>query len=82
MYSLILIVSASPREEGEVRHDLKPLADPLHKLFYYLHRKKKKTYEIEICLTTLNFISYLTAVLIKWPEVEYIKINIINYMNL
>lgn len=42
MYSLILIVSASPREEGEVRHDLTPLADPLHKLFYYLHRKKKK----------------------------------------
>ena len=41
MYTLILTASASPREAGEVRHDLKPLANPIYKLLYYIHREKK-----------------------------------------
>ena len=60
MYTLILTASASPRKAGEVRYDLKPLANPIYK--QYIN-------EVEIYLIALNLISYLTEVLIKWQEV-------------
>ena len=56
MYTLILTASASPRKAGEVRYDLKPLANPIYK--QYIN-------EVEIYLIALNLISYLTEVLIK-----------------